>query len=359
MAAAGYDYARCLAAVAWAGLEIDPAAPWYWDAIVGVTRAHWDTYGLRTAWDFGDLDTPLLRASVPDLEAFYRRFGERLAPIAHMVQRISVVNEWWNRWDGGGNWRGTPATLTRCAQILRETQDAPVSLSAPQSDTAALMREMSDGAGICPVHLDRTTDTWEREYRPARQARGPQDTHADGVPWADNEPAGPESSGPDYRDPDLILGSRIAAVMCEAVETVYHSRAGTGNKGKRDMAQSPGVREAATVKQLLPCDIGRWRFVNHTSADHPFTIDAVGDQMGTIDGSRDGVVRAFCQVRGERFIAHALGIFRRSRWTARRKCEVSIVAPLNGPTYPPRTLAQGEVLELLEHPNHVITGRYL
>lgn len=321
----GYHFARCLGSVAWAGLEILPTSPWYWEAMLATVDQHAE-YGLRTQWSFGDWDTPLLRAV--NLEAFYEDFAERMKSRRDHLQSVEIVNEYFNQWDGGGNWPNGEAGVERLRAIGRTVKGilgVPVILSAPKIDSPAMLKDLISGVNLTAVHLERNIATWEGNYRPPRQARGPQEAD---VAWWDQEPAGPESSGSDYRDPELLLASRVAAVICDAAGTIYHSRAGTGNRGKRDIRRSPGVAECAQILKLLPTDIGTWEFRNHTHPAHPFMIDAVGDQMGTLDGSKDGCVRAFSKAKAQCYIVQALGVPRRSLWTPRRKMSMRIIDPI-------------------------------
>lgn len=371
MSSIGYDFDRSLGTVAWTGLEIDPRRPDYWDVIVGSTvRKH--ELGLRTQWTIGaDLGHPMfdwLRAP-GELDRFYREFATRLRPYRHMLMPPEMVNEF----SANVNWPFSVADMRRVAGIVRGILGMPVKLSAPRSDVPAHVAEMGASRGdVLPFHLDRSNTTFEGDYRIPRQARGPQMERPGGVAWDNNEPAGPESTGPDLTDREVLLAIHVSAFMCDAVSSTYHARAGTGNRGKRDISQSPGVREAASAKRLLPADIGAFTFRNHTDALNPVQFTAVGDEMDK-RSDRKGVVRGFSKVHPDgRFVVQALGVSLENQSrpgmrgkfskagtdvTMRRAARLQVVRAIDAAVLREMDVRQGQTFWLEPGPQYLLVGR--
>ena len=336
----GVDYVRALAVVgpstSWRDRTIDPREPWWRDAIRGATDLCYDEFGVRVQWPiFGET---VAAPSPADRESVVRRLLDALANRFHKVALFEVANE---GYDNGFEGDAGRREMRHLASILRDYTPNLIALSAPAPDDTQLdidrLYEGSD-ATVAAYHIDRNVSGTGGRWRPVRQAR--EGLTLFRIPWLNNEPIGPFSSGASDDDPLRIAMAAALTWQCGGPGYVLHSGFGIRAGGQHDVDRGlPGefsTRDGEIldvingVRSLLPLDLPNFRFANANRAfGNSYPFQNAAELQDLTDAGK--LLRAFAAVSDDgRFIVTPLLATVPLPFRTRTRMTVDVINPASG-----------------------------
>jgi hypothetical protein len=183
-------------------------------------------------------------------------------------------------------------------------------------------------------HFDRRTDTIETVYRPHRQPWEAQ-FYDHPLPFTNNEPIGPGSSGETENDPARLAIGLANTFLAGGAGYVIHSSAGLRGLEDYWAVVTPEILTALkATKDLIPAGIQNAERCNHHWACHPYETD---DQIWP-DTHENGVVRAFAANVGATSYVAVMG--QRGDYTVTAKHDMGIEV------FDVRTGARRQILDL-------------
>ena len=294
------DYVRVLSMVGslpyWEGRVIDPFDSEYETSLNTLLDAVAER-GMRVQMVLF-ADAQIMMPDHDDRREWVEQMAGWLEARRPAVQFVEIANE--------SNLNGVDDDALRELTLLwDEISDIPVAPSSPDGGNAeeAINRLFNDrlvGADLLTPHFDRRTDTAEAAYRPQRQPWEVQ-FYDHRLPFTNNEPIGPGSSGETENDPARLAIGLAATLISGGAGYVVHSSAGV--RGFEDYwnVVTPDILTALkATMDLLPAGIPNGERCNHHWPCHPYESD---EQIWPdTDGS--GVVRAFAaNLDGRSYVA--------------------------------------------------------
>ena len=312
------DYVRVLSMVGslpyWEGRVIDPRWPDY-GAVLHTLLDACAARGLRVQVVLF-ADAQVMMPDHADRRAWVRQMAIWLETQRAAVQFVEIANE--------SNFNDVDDDDLRELTILWDSiSDIPVAPSSPDGGNAEeSINRLFDGrlvgADLLTPHFDRRTDTVETVYRPHRQPWEVQ-FYNHPLPFVNNEPIGPGSSGETEADPARLAIGLANTFIAGGAGYVIHGSAGV--RGLEDFwtVVTPDILTALkATADLLPAGIQNAERCNHHWACHPYDTD---DQIWP-DTNGSGVVRAFAVNLGAHSYVAVMGL--RESYTVTAKWDMGI-----------------------------------
>jgi len=332
----GVNYVRVLSMVGslpyWEGRVIDPRWPDYGEVLNTLLDACAER-GMR-AQVVLFADAQVMMPDHADRRAWVEVMAERLEGKRDAVQFVEVANE--------SNLNGIDdETLRELTLLWDEVSEIPVAPSSPDGGNAEeSINRLFDGrlvgADLVTPHFDRRTDTVEAFYRPQRQPWEAQ-FYDHVLPFTNNEPIGPGSSGESDADPARLAIGMAATFIAGGAGYVLHSSAGVrGVEQYWDVVPESVMMALRSTRELLPAGIASAERCNHHWDCHPYETD---DQIWPDTGG-SGVVRAFAANMGGKSYVAVMGM--------RESYTVAAKWPMSVEVFDVRTGERTDVIELTE-----------
>jgi hypothetical protein len=372
------DYVRVLGAVGGNGAACDSQKnPWgcrtttiddflTTDLIAQVTDLNYDVYGLRTEWTMlgGSVGFPEAR------EALARRFVEQLAPRAHKVQHLEVVNEGWATF----RVKDPVNEVAQLGRILRDGLPNLVALTAATESPGPWdVATLTNGFPLALFHLGRSQSEMGGRWGPMRL--GWNVHFVTGTAWIAHEGIGQNSSVAHEEDPTRLAVYAGLNWLFGAAGHVHHT--GSGVYMLDQTHPDGGVRPSnlwdvenlgatldgiAALRQLLPADLPNFEKhnTNRSFPHYPFDVGPLGGAVAAYDKSsgRRGMLRAFAATaRDGRFVVIPIDVIESQPFTARSAMTFTVHDPLTGAIRQTVTLAAGETWTLQPTSAAVFVGQ--
>lgn len=332
----GVDYVRVLSMVGsspyWDGRVIDPRWDDYGDVLNVLLDACADR-GMRAEVTLF-ADAQVMMPSHADRRAWVEVMAERLEAKRSAVQFVEIANE--------SNLNGVEDDdLRELTSLWNGISDIPVAPSSPDGAGAEvainrLFEGGEFGADLLTPHFDRRIDTIEGAYRPQRQPWEVQ-FYDHVLPFVNNEPIGPGSSGQTESDPARLAIGLASTFIAGGAGYVLHTDAGVrGFSDYWNVATDPIMTALRATMHLLPDGIANAERCNHHWPCHPYATD---EQIWP-DTHETGVVRAFAANVGNMSYVAVMGM--RDSYKVRAKWPMSVEV------FDVRTGERMEVVELAE-----------
>ena len=332
------DYVRVLSMVGslpyWEGRVIDPFDSDYETTLTTLLDAATER-GLRVQVVLF-ADAQVMMPSHQDRREWVQQMAVWLEAKRDAVQFVEIANE--------SNLNGVADDNLRELTLLwDEISEIPVAPSSPDGGNAEeSINRLFDGrlvgADLVTPHFDRRTDTIETVYRPHRQTWEAQ-FYDHPLPFTNNEPIGPGSSGETENDPARLAIGLANTFIAGGAGYVIHSSAGVRGLEDYWTVVTPEILTALkATKDLIPAGIQNAERCNHHWACHPYETD---DQIWP-DTHENGVVRAFAANHDGHSYVVLTGLKESYTVTAKRAMGVEIFDARTGERTQTIELSEGQ-----------------
>ena len=319
------DYIRIFGEVggqSWADRVIDPGWPEYEAVMTELVDYCW-SLGLRVE------PTVLAGGTTTQRELAFEKWSRIVRGHEEAILHMEGANE--------DNFGDEPSFLNM-VRLERQQSALLWAVNSPEGgDVPTVQRIMAiTGAQVATGHLSRDVGAVDGGWRQVRQ---PWDWRDLMWPSSQNEPAGPETSVAEQRDPLVLVMQRAVGVLCGMGAYVFHCGAGVrgGGDWDRRLGRSANFWEVPdiltileglrTVGRLLPHNVENWHKYNGHWQGHPLPADQVWTDLGKAD---HGVVRTYGTVQNERFVTMPHGVKEYAVLTAAAPCEIAVHHPMTG-----------------------------
>ena len=320
------DYVRVLSMVGsqpyWEGRVIDPQWPDYdetLETLFSVCRSR----GIRVQMTIF-ADAQVMMPNHSDRREWLYEMAERLNPYRDVIQFVEIANE--SQLNGIDD--DDLADLTRRWAQVSDILIAPSSPDGGGAEVALniLFSENEVNADLLTPHFDRRINTIETVYRPHRQPWEAQ-FYDYPLPFVNNEPIGPGSSGNTDSDPARLAIGMAVTFISGGAGHVLHSHAGVrGDQSYEDSISEGIMRAMQSVRGLLPNGIANGQRCNHHWSCHPYETN---DQIWP-DTHEDGVVRSYSSTLDEITYVAVMGMRDTYTVTAKWPMTISVFDVRNG-----------------------------
>lgn len=348
----GWEDVRILADVSWEAYQIDSSAPDFEALLGAVLDCAYDEYGLRVelcCWGGSPRD-PIACA--------HKVAGVVSAGRQHKVINLAASNE---SYDNG------PAddVLLQMVSILKATGCLALASEPLGTDMAACQRYLDGGATLAGIHPDRQQGA--HGERMVRQTHDCAPVHF-GI--ANNEPAGPRSSGAECIDPSKLAMDRAMGVFNGVGRYVFHNANGvTGlpdpaHNREGDLWSVPNIdvmmRAVRQIDGWLPIGVEHWQKTTQHGSDpvgpHPLVADFIWS-----DGHAHGCDRCYGAIHGDQFVTMVSDVVDYVMLRASRRSEIQVIAAHDGSMVVADVIAEGASvrLEASRGVDYLVLGRFV
>ncbi len=322
-------------------LTIDPFSNNYWITVenrIGFLK----DMGMRIQLTlFADAD--VMMPNREDRLTFINDWLDYLKGKEDMVLFLEVANEYWQN-------GFTLDEVRELSDYLKNETNMIVAPSHPFDEDYVRMHE-GGIADLNTAHLPR--DPGEMEWRPTRQAWGVANDLD--MPFANNEPVGPGSSGNSQTDANKLITDMLNTHVSGGCSYCLHSDPGVRGKNKGwinfiDIPNQAKIQRMFKQARIyLPNDIANWTRYNGNWDGHPFRDGFLDDSQFWTEGSNNGVNRAYAARKGNLFVVVLSAVMN----------HVDLIASIGDMRFDVGDIDTGRVIEAISLKNgetHRVTG---